>query len=239
MRLPFDKTFRITSPFGWRIHPVDKTKKHHNGADFGAPAGTWIEAIEDGVVIYAGPSKTKLSNGEPGGFGYYVQVRHVIGKITVVSTYAHMAKGSIVVKKGQKVAEGTPLGKVGSTGTSTAPHLHLEISKGKDYRWSSDGSTFYDPIKFIKAQMALEAEHKAADKATPEDAPLVPAPPAPKPATPKPPVATKPTPKAATYKVKAGDSYWSIAEKNGLDFKALQKLNGDKPLHPGDSIRLK
>lgn len=60
------------------------------------------------------------------------------------------------------------------------------------------------------------------------------------PAAPKPaPAAPKPAAKPTTYKVKAGDSYWSIAEKNGLDFKALQKINGDKALHPGDVIKLK
>lgn len=68
------------------------------------------------------------------------------------------------------------------------------------------------------------------EPAAPASAPAAPA--APKPAAP----AAKPA--AKTYKVKAGDSYWAIAEKNGLDFKKLEKLNGSKPLKPGDVIKL-
>lgn len=167
MQYPFDKLPKITSPFGWRVHPVEKTKKHHNGVDFGAKAGTWIESIEKGVVIFAGPSKTKKADGEPNGFGYYVQIRHNVGGQLIVSNYAHMLKDSITVKKGDKVVAGTPIGKVGSTGMSNGPHLHFEICKGKKYVWSGDGSTYYDPIVFVKAQIALEKQHKLADLATP------------------------------------------------------------------------
>lgn len=170
IQFPFDKLPRISSPFGWRIHPIQKTKKHHNGVDFAAAAGTWIEAVAAGRVIYAGPSKTKKSNGEPDGFGYYVQTRHFIMGEWVVATHAHMGKGSIAVKKGQAVGPGTPLGKVGDSGMADGPHLHFEISKGKTYRWSSDGSTFYDPIKFLKAAIAVAKQHTEADKATPDAA---------------------------------------------------------------------
>ena len=57
MRLPFDKPVpRISSPFGWRIHPIEKIRKHHNGVDYAGALGTPIRAIADGKVIFAGAS---------------------------------------------------------------------------------------------------------------------------------------------------------------------------------------
>ena len=94
------------------------------------------------------------------------------------------------------------------------------------------------PYRYITyvAHPAWETVDQGADApTTPVEAPApAPAPkPAPKPATPA------PAPAATSYKVKPGDSYWSIADKHGLNFKALQKLNGNKALKPGDTIKLK
>ena len=171
------KTWKITSIMGWRIHPVEKTKKHHNGTDIWSPVEPcYIEAFYDGKVLHAGPSKIKKANGEPGGFGYHVQIAHKIDGVYYTSEYAHMAKGSIQVKKGQKVTAGTVLGKMGSTGMSTGKHLHFEIWKGKTHGWSSNGKGFVEPIAFIKALIAKEAAAAEAGKSTPEDAPVVPTP---------------------------------------------------------------
>lgn len=235
MQFPFDKLPRISSPFGWRVDPLGRApKKHHNGVDFAAALGTYIENIHDGVVIFAGKSNRVKPDGSVGGYGFYVQVRMQVLGEWYVATYAHMVAGSIKVKKGQRVTEGTILGRVGSTGDSSGPHLHLEINKGKNYSWSANGSGYVDPIAFIKKVMAFKEVKASIDKATPEDAPV-----APIAVHVKPKAVVKPVAKPKLYKVKAGDSYWAIAEKNALDFKALQKLNGGKPLNPGETIRLK
>ena len=105
----------ITSPFGDRIHPIDGTRKFHNGVDLGAGSGTPIIASRSGTV------KTAMYYG---GWGNYVEIDHGGG---FVSLYAHMTK--FVVSVGQKVPQGCTIGYVGSTGASTGPHLHFTIYK--------------------------------------------------------------------------------------------------------------
>ena len=106
------KDWRVTSHMGWRIHPVKKTRKHHNGTDIiGVGKGPfYIESALDGKVTHAGPSKVKDSKGEPGGFGYYVKVTSKVDGIWVSMLYAHLAKDSIQVKTGQKIKAGQVLG---------------------------------------------------------------------------------------------------------------------------------
>ena len=157
IQFPYDKLPKITSPYGWRTHPTQGIRKHHNGVDFGAAAGTWVEAIHRGKVIFAGPSKSRLKNGKVGGFGWHVMILHKIHGEYVISVYCHMQEGSLTVKKGDTVNAGTPVGKTGSTGDSTGPHLHFEIVIGKVYKWRGDGKGYYDPIKFIKAAQAKYA----------------------------------------------------------------------------------
>lgn len=171
------KQYKVTSEFGWRIHPVKKEKKHHNGVDlWGAAEPIYIEAFYDGVVLYAGPSKTKKENGEPGGFGYYVTLLHKIDGVFYTSLYAHMQKGSLQVKKGQKVQAGTVLGKMGATGMVTGKHLHWEIWKGKTHGWTNNGKGFLDPMKFTAALIAAWDAKSFASTETPEDAPVQAAP---------------------------------------------------------------
>ncbi|WP_044208128.1 M23 family metallopeptidase [Flammeovirga sp. OC4] len=105
---------RLASGFGMRIHPILKVKKMHAGIDFSAPKGTAIYATGDGKVI-----KTRKSNR---GYGWEIEVDHGFGYVT---KYAHMSKFD--VKRGQKVYRGQKIGEVGSTGSSTAPHLHYEV----------------------------------------------------------------------------------------------------------------
>ena len=109
---------RMASGYGYRIHPIYKTRKMHYGMDFSAKTGTEIYATGDGVV-----SKVRRSKR---GYGNYVKINHGFGYETL---YAHMSK--YIVKKGQKVKRGEVIGYVGNTGISTAPHLHYEVRKDK------------------------------------------------------------------------------------------------------------
>jgi murein DD-endopeptidase MepM/ murein hydrolase activator NlpD len=181
VQLPIDgklgKNFKVTSPFGWRIHPITKKKKHHNGVDlWSSKEPCYVESFYKGTVITAGPSRLKKANGEPDGYGYYVTVRHMINGDYYTSVYAHMLKGSLQVKVGDKVEAGTVLGKMGTSGASTGKHLHWEIWKGKTHGWTDDGRGFVEPIEFAKALMAMESAKGSAPVATPKDAPVAPAP---------------------------------------------------------------
>jgi murein DD-endopeptidase MepM/ murein hydrolase activator NlpD len=157
MRFPFDKPMpRISSPFGWRIHPIEKYRKHHNGVDYASAVGTPVKAIEAGKVIFAGPSTLKFPNGEPAGGGFIVKIQHKVNKEWITSAYMHLAKGSIRVKKGQVITEGVIIGLSGNTGESTGPHLHFEIQRGKNYIWTNNGTRYTEPTSYIKTQIALE-----------------------------------------------------------------------------------
>ena len=107
---------RIASGYGYRIHPIYKTRKLHTGMDFSAKKGTPIYATGDGKI-----SKLRKSRR---GYGNHVIIDHGYGYKTL---YAHMTK--YIVRKGQKVKRGEVIGYVGSTGTSVAPHLHYEVIK--------------------------------------------------------------------------------------------------------------
>ena len=147
---------RISSPYGWRIHPIEKHRKHHNGVDYAAAVGTPVKAIEAGKVIFAGPSTLKFPNGEPAGGGYIVKIRHKVNGEWITSAYMHLVKGSIRVKKGQLITEGVIIGLSGNTGESTGPHLHFEIQRGKNYIWTNNGTRYTEPTSYIKTQIAME-----------------------------------------------------------------------------------
>ena len=106
---------RIASGFGMRIDPVYGTPKMHRGLDFTAPQGTPIYATGDGVV------KTAGNRGD--GYGNHVEINHGYGYVTL---YGHMVR--VKVRGGQKVQRGEIIGWVGSTGKSTGPHCHYEVS---------------------------------------------------------------------------------------------------------------
>lgn len=107
------KSMNVLSGFGYRIHPVYKVRKFHEGVDFPARVGTAIQATGDGVVKEAGWHQ---------GYGKCVRISHGYGYET---WYAHMS--SINVRPGEKVKKGQKIGAVGDTGLSTAPHLHYEV----------------------------------------------------------------------------------------------------------------
>jgi murein DD-endopeptidase MepM/ murein hydrolase activator NlpD len=157
MRFPFNKPMpRISSPYGWRIHPIEKTRKHHNGVDYASAVGTDVFAIAKGTVIFAGPSTIKLPSGQPGGGGYIIKIRHKVNGEWITSSYMHLRKGSISVRKGQKVVEGQAIAESGNTGASTGPHLHFEIQRGKYYIYTSNGTRYTEPVSYIKTQRALD-----------------------------------------------------------------------------------
>ena len=187
----FGKDWKVTSPFGWRIHPIEKYKKHHNGVDLWGPkAKIWNEAWHDGKVIAAGTSKLKNPDGSLGGVGYYVDLRVIIDGKPYVTRYAHMVEGSLTVVKGERVKAGTRLGIMGNTGASAGRHLHFEICKGRVHRWTSDGKGFVDPLKFVKAAIEKWELDQEVGLATPDTGEVLPAPvhePAPVVKAPKPP----------------------------------------------------
>ena len=108
---------RVTSGFAMRLHPIMRTWRQHNGIDYGAPTGTAVRSVGDGVVEFAG---------RQGGYGNVVKVRHSNDRTTV---YAHLSR--IGVRQGARIEQGDTIGAVGSTGWATGPHLHFEfIVKG-------------------------------------------------------------------------------------------------------------
>jgi murein DD-endopeptidase MepM/ murein hydrolase activator NlpD len=112
LRAPLN-TLRITSGYGWRIHPILNIWKFHTGVDYGAPTGTPVYAIANGTVTFRGCGKA---------YGLYVCIRHENG---LESRYSHLSR--ILVKEGQRVKQRQTIGLVGSTGRSTGHHLFFEI----------------------------------------------------------------------------------------------------------------
>jgi murein DD-endopeptidase MepM/ murein hydrolase activator NlpD len=104
---------RVTSGFAMRFHPILQKWRAHLGVDFGAPTGTPVRSVGDGVVSFAGWQN---------GYGNVVQLQHRGDRTTV---YAHLSR--VDVRQGQTVPQGTQIGAVGSTGWATGPHLHFEF----------------------------------------------------------------------------------------------------------------
>ena len=103
----------ITSPFGWRVHPIFGTQRLHTGIDIGADYGDTVRAADGGVIIHSDWM---------GGYGNAVIIDHGNGISTL---YAHNSQ--LLVSEGQTVAKGQAISRVGSTGYSTGPHLHFEV----------------------------------------------------------------------------------------------------------------
>lgn len=103
----------ITSPYGWRTHPIYKTRSFHTGIDIGSPAGTTIKAARYGEVLYVGTREA---------YGLIVIIDH--GN-SVATVYAHLSRA--YVRAGQSVRTLGSVGAVGCTGWCTGPHLHFEV----------------------------------------------------------------------------------------------------------------
>ncbi len=108
---------RITSPFGWRTHPIFNSRTFHSGVDIGGPNYGSIKASNGGKVIYSGWY---------GGYGKVVIIDHgIVGGQPMTTLYAHMS--TIKVNNGQTVTKGQVIGLEGTTGYSTGPHCHFEV----------------------------------------------------------------------------------------------------------------
>lgn len=116
--MPVAKTQgKVISGFGYRFHPILRTRRLHSGIDISARKGTPVYSTGDGVVRVAGRNPEGL-----GGYGVVAVVDHGYGFMTL---YAHM--NEVKVRVGQHVKRGEQIGTVGSTGMSTGPHLHYEV----------------------------------------------------------------------------------------------------------------
>lgn len=111
------KGARISSGFGLRIHPISGHKKFHQGVDFAANTGTSVVAAADGKVV---------RSSWYGGYGHCIEVKHANGYSTL---YGHLSAYANGVRPGANVYQGKTIGFVGSTGSSTGPHLHFELRK--------------------------------------------------------------------------------------------------------------
>ncbi|MBE3562423.1 MAG: peptidoglycan DD-metalloendopeptidase family protein [Hydrogenibacillus schlegelii] len=118
---PVPGYFAISSPFGYRIHPITRQRSFHSGIDIPAPEGTPIAAAEAGKVILAEYY---------GGYGNTIIIDHGGGMSTL---YGHIRPGGIKVSVGQVVSRGQTIAEVGTTGLSTGPHLHFSVLKNGDY----------------------------------------------------------------------------------------------------------
>jgi murein DD-endopeptidase MepM/ murein hydrolase activator NlpD len=111
-----------TSPFGWRLHPILGSWIMHSGRDLAAPEGTPVVAALTGRVV---------SSGDAGGYGLAVEIEH--SNPSRRTLYGHLSE--IYVKEGDSVRQGEVIGRVGSTGLSTGPHLHFELRLPQDGGW--------------------------------------------------------------------------------------------------------
>ena len=157
-----------SSGFGWRLHPVVGTWLMHAGRDFAAPEGAPVVASLSGKVV---------SSGLAGGYGITVVLEHDKPKRRTL--YGHLSE--IYVKAGQRVQQGEVIGRVGSTGLSTGPHLHFELRRPDGDGWvamdpmdldmgglvdtmKADGD---DPVSILMAQLLRSLERPGDVKPTP------------------------------------------------------------------------
>jgi murein DD-endopeptidase MepM/ murein hydrolase activator NlpD len=119
---PLPEVVPFSSPFGWRVHPVTGDRRFHAGVDLAAPAGLPVQSAHSGTVVFAGWK---------GGYGNAVIVRYADGQYETL--YGHMS--ALLVKQGQFVQAKQTVGKVGSTGLSSGPHLHFELRRFEGGQW--------------------------------------------------------------------------------------------------------
>lgn len=106
---------RLSSAFGNRVHPIHGYMRMHSGVDFEAQQGAVVAATQSGEIAFIG---------ERSGYGALIEIKH---EDSIHTLYAHLSAVNDALQVGQRVAAGAEIGRVGSTGTSTAPHLHYEI----------------------------------------------------------------------------------------------------------------
>ncbi|MGV0025113.1 peptidoglycan DD-metalloendopeptidase family protein [Phormidesmis priestleyi] len=142
----------ITSLFGWRVHPITGDSRFHSGTDLGAPMGTPVLAAYAGQVAMADFL---------GGYGLAIALSH--NQNSQQTLYAHLSE--IFVKPGEVVKQGTVIGRVGSTGNSTGPHLHFEFRQLTTQGWvAMDAGTQLETAMadLVKAMQVAQAPNKSA-----------------------------------------------------------------------------
>ena len=115
LKTPLSEPVRINSAFGYRLHPVSGKWAGHQGIDYAAPKGTPIRATAQGEITFIGVQN---------GYGKVIFVEHDNAYSTV---YAHQSRFKRGLSKGARIEKGQIIGYVGSTGTSSGPHLHYEL----------------------------------------------------------------------------------------------------------------
>lgn len=118
---PLTSPAPTTSGFGWRTHPITGSRRFHSGVDIGAPTGAPVVAVGSGTIV---------SSGWLGGYGKAIVIQHNGVQQTL---YGHLSE--IFVQAGQQIEQGTVIGRVGSTGNSTGPHLHFETKVSTPDGW--------------------------------------------------------------------------------------------------------
>ncbi len=129
---------RVTSGFAMRMHPISGRWSQHKGVDYGAPTGTPVRSVGEGVVSFAGRQN---------GYGNIVMIRHAGGHET---RYAHLSR--ISVRQGSRVEQGQLIGAVGATGWATGPHLHFEFLVG---------GAQVDPVRMARASAPVTLSEAA------------------------------------------------------------------------------
>jgi murein DD-endopeptidase MepM/ murein hydrolase activator NlpD len=128
---PLSSPAPTTSGFGWRTHPITGSRRFHSGLDIGAPMGAPVVAAGSGTIVSAGWY---------GGYGKAIVIQHNGVQQTL---YGHLSE--VFVQPGQRIEQGTVIGRVGSTGNSTGPHLHFETRVS-----TTDGWVAVDPSDDVK-----------------------------------------------------------------------------------------
>ena len=137
---PAPETKRIASPFGWRRRPYSYQLQFHQGVDYGAPLGSPVVAVGDGIVTRVTSGCYDFGNLFCGGqLGNWIEIDHGNGAL---GTYGHLKNGSISIKEGMKVWKNQQIAQVGSSGWSTGAHL--------DFRFKINGE-YEDPAKYVTA----------------------------------------------------------------------------------------
>jgi murein DD-endopeptidase MepM/ murein hydrolase activator NlpD len=141
----YDSSFRLTSPFGMRIHPITHKPTFHRGVDIVGPSGNCpLYAFVAGECVFAKAGVSGI--GMPPEMGIVAAIRDKNGYLHV---YAHLSMVS--VKVGQHIGKGQMIGRQGTTGSSTGNHLHYEIRKTATpyFGWASDERNVVEPTKYL------------------------------------------------------------------------------------------
>ena len=202
----------VVSAYGWRH------RRMHHGIDLKLTTGDTVFAAFDGKIRY--------SDYNYGGYGNLVVMRHFSGLETY---YGHMS--ALFVDPNEYVKAGDPIGLGGSTGRSSGPHLHFEVrymgsAFNPEFLIDFKTGALRDPNVLLHQGKWAYHKPKAASLSTADNEVLHEAPPAP----------------SAVYRVKSGDTLYSIAKRNGTTVQELCRVNGigaRRPIYAGQRLRLK